>query len=64
MGSNSTAIKAKGGRNLLYKGEANIYKYDAILGQNRVVIDIEITMNELPSNEIQVEGLGKNENHL
>ncbi|MEE4534918.1 hypothetical protein V2U93_10995 [Bacillus velezensis] len=49
---------------MLYKGEANIYKYDAILGQNRVVIDIEITMNELPSNEIQVEGLRKNENHL
>ncbi|WP_245207611.1 hypothetical protein [Bacillus sp. LJBV19] len=53
---------------MLYKGEANIYKYDVILGQNRVVIGwdkyIEIPMNELPSNEIQVEGLGKNENHL
>ncbi|XNS32156.1 YolA family protein [Bacillus velezensis] len=66
--TNSTVIKAKDGRNLLYKGEANIYKNDAILGQNRVVIGwdkyIEIPMNELPSNEIQVEGLGKNENHL
>ncbi|MES9712518.1 DUF4879 domain-containing protein [Bacillus velezensis] len=62
--TNSTAIKAKDGRNLLYKGEANIYKYDPILGQNKVVIGwdkyIEIPMNELPSNEIQVEGLGKN----
>nr|WP_252729698.1 hypothetical protein [Bacillus sp. JNUCC-22] len=49
---------------MLYKGEANIYKYDAILGQNRIVIGwdkyIEIPMNELPSNEIQVEGFGKN----
>jgi len=62
--TNSTVIKAKDGRNLLYKGEANIYKYDPILGQNKVVIGwdkyIEIPMNELPSNEIQVEGLGKN----
>ncbi|WP_236658294.1 DUF4879 domain-containing protein [Bacillus velezensis] len=56
--TNSTVIKAVDGRNLLYKGEANIYKYDPILGQNKVVI--EIPMNELPSNEIQVEGLGKN----
>ncbi len=62
--TNSTVIKAKDGRNLLYKGEANIYKYDPILGQNKVVIGwdkyIEIPMNELPSNEIQVEGLGEN----
>lgn len=48
---------------MLYKVEANIYKYDPILGQNKVVIGwdkyIEIPMNELPSNEIQVEGLEK-----
>lgn len=62
--TNSTVINAKDGRNLLYKGEANIYKYDALLGQNRIVIGwdkyIEIPMNELPSNErFKLKDLGK-----
>ncbi len=56
-----TVITGKDGRNLLYDCTATMYKSDAILGQNKVVIGwdkyIEIPMDALQDNSIQIKAL-------
>ncbi|MCY8202667.1 YolA family protein [Bacillus sp. N12A5] len=56
-----TVITGKDGKNLLYDGTARMYKSDAILGQNKVVIGwdkyFEIPMDALQDNSIQIKAL-------
>ncbi|MEC2307587.1 DUF4879 domain-containing protein [Bacillus atrophaeus] len=56
-----TVITGKNGKNLLYDGTAKMFKSDAILGQNKVVIGwdkyFEIPMDALQDNSIQIKAL-------
>lgn len=56
-----SVITGKNGKNLLYDGTAKMFKSDAILGQNKVVIGwdkyFEIPMDALQDNSIQIKAL-------